>query len=165
MKKMRRVFFSFNYEKDSFRAKQAYESWMSRLDRDAGGYVEEAVWEELKNQGEKAIKDWINKEMQETTVTIVLIGAETDKDPYVDFAIQKTFQRKQGLVGVYVHNMKDHQENKGSLGQNPLDKYYIKKGEERVYLSKIYPTYEWINDSGYTNLEEWVEQAAKIART
>jgi len=162
---MRKVFFSFNYERDSFRAKQAYESWMSRLDRDASGYAEDELWEELKKQGEEAIKSWIDREMQETTVTVVLIGAETDKDPYVNFAIQKSFQKKQGLVGVYVHNMKDHQENKDSLGQNPLEHYYVKKGEEKVYLSKIYPTYEWINDSGYTNLGEWVEEAAKIART
>lgn len=45
-------------------------------------------------------------------------------------------------------------------GGNPFDYFYIEQDGKKVYLSEIYPTYDWVNEDGYRNFAEWVEKAA-----
>jgi len=79
----RRVFFSFHYERDIWRASQIRNSWVTKLDREDAGFWNAASWEEVKKKGDEAIKRWIDAQLQGTCVTAVLIGAETSERKYV----------------------------------------------------------------------------------
>jgi hypothetical protein len=46
---------------------------------------------------------------------------------------------------------------------NPLSNWNVDRDGKKVLLSDIYPTYDWVNDDGYTNLGTWIEAAAKKA--
>ena len=72
----RRVFFSFHYERDIWLASQVRNSWVTKPDREAAEFWDAASWEEVKKKGEEAIKRWIDKQLEGTSVTVVLIGAE-----------------------------------------------------------------------------------------
>ena len=52
----RRVFFSFDYERDVWRVGQIRNSWVTKPDREAAGFWDAAAWEEVKKKGEDAIK-------------------------------------------------------------------------------------------------------------
>ena len=52
-------------------------SWVTKPDREAAGFIDAADFEEIKKQGDEAIKRWINSQLDGTSVTVVLIGAET----------------------------------------------------------------------------------------
>jgi len=69
---VRRVFFSFHYEKDVWRANVVRNSWVSKPDRESAGFIDAADFEKLKKQGEEAIKRWINGQLEGTSVTAVL---------------------------------------------------------------------------------------------
>ncbi len=58
----RHVFFSFHYERDSWRVNQVRNARVTK-DRDARGYVDSAKWEDIRRHGEQAIKAWIAREL------------------------------------------------------------------------------------------------------
>jgi len=103
----RRVFFSFHYETDIWRASQVRNSWVTKPDREAAGFWDAAAREEVKKKGEEAIKRWIEKQLEGTSVTVVLIGAETSDRKYVQYEIKQSWNKGNGLIGIYVHNLKE----------------------------------------------------------
>lgn len=157
----RRVFFSFHYERDISRANVVRNSWVTQ-DREAAGFFDAGLWEEAKKKGDEAIKRMIDDAMVGSSVTAVLVGAETADRPYVKYEIDKSLGAK-GLVGVYVHNIKNLNGQTDSQGTNPFDRLYVEENGRRVYLSSRYRTYSWFGDDGYSNFGTWVEAAAKAA--
>ena len=60
----RRVFFSFHFERDVWRAGQVRNSWVTKADRESAGFWDAADWEEVKKKGDEAIKKWIDKQLE-----------------------------------------------------------------------------------------------------
>ena len=154
----RRVFFSFHYERDIWRAEIVRNSWVTKPGREAAGFLDDAEREKLKRQGKEVVKRWIDKQLEGTSVTAVLIGAETSSREWVKYEIEKSYERGNGLLGIYIHNIKDKDGNTDTKGNNPFDN--ISQDGKKEYLSKIYITYDWVNDDGYNNFGKWVERAA-----
>lgn len=158
------VFFIFDYDRDRWKAEQIRDHFVSKLNQKACGLAEDAEWEKIEENGEEAIQEWINWGLDSSIVTVVLYSSETSKLKYIDYAIKNSFKRKKGLVGIDIHNMKNDVGDKDSEGKSPFEKFYVKKGKEKIYLQRIFPTYEWINDLGYNNINEWVERMAKVVK-
>ena len=144
----RRVFFSFHYERDVSRANVVRNSWVTQ-DREAAGFFDAGLWEEAKRKGDAAIKKMIDDALQNTSVTAVLIGKETSSRPYVQYEIDQSMARGNGLVGVWINAIKNLAGETDEAGPNPL--------------SSKYKVYAWNRDDGYTNFGAWVEEAAKAA--
>lgn len=161
---VRKVFFSFHYEKDSVRVSQVRNSKVTKKDLETAGYIDAVDWEEIKRGGEKAIKEWIAKNLKGTSVTVVLIGTETANRPWVQYEIEESYNKGNGMLGIYIHNCKDFEGKTCTKGTNPFAKFHFTdENGHKTYLSEIYSTYDWLNDDGYSNLGEWVEAAAKQA--
>lgn len=158
----RRVFFSFHYQRDIWRVNQIRMAHIVEGTA-AAGFQDASLWEETKKKGDTAIKSLIDKGMDGTTVTAVLIGTETANRDYVKYEIDQSLARGSGLLGVYIHNMEDTNGYTCQKGANPFDRLYLERNGRQVYLSSIYRTYDWVNDDGYKNFATWVESAAKQA--
>ncbi len=159
----RRVFFSFHYENDVWRANVVRNSWVTKPSSEKVGFIDKADFEEVKKGGEAAIKRWIDNQLLGTSVTVVLIGSDTSNREYVKYELQKSYERGNGILGIYIHNIKDSSGNKSLKGSNIFGEIGKDRNGESVYLSVNYPTYDWIEDNGYSNLGLWVEAAAKKA--
>jgi hypothetical protein len=151
----RRVFFSFHYERDVWRASQVRNSWVTKPDREAAGFWDAASWEEVKKKGEEAIKAWIREQLKGTSVTVVLIGTETSKRKYVQYEIEQSWEKGNGLIGVYIHNIKDKDKHTEPKGEDP----FAAMGYKGIR------TYDWVHDDGYKNLGDWVEAAYARAQS
>ena len=160
---VRRVFFSFHYKRDNWRANQVRNSWVTQDDHEERGFIDAADWEDLKKQGDGAIERWIDDQLVGTSVTAVLIGNETYGRRWVDYEIEESYNNSKGLVGIYVHQLKNRDEHQDLRGQNPLDKWYVERNGVKTYFSEIFETYDWVRDNGYKNMGDWVEEAAEIA--
>lgn len=158
----RRVFFSFHYEADVWRAGQVRNSWVTQ-DRESAGFWDAAAWESVKKKGDAAIEKWIDDQLNGTSVTVVLIGAETADRPYVGYEIKQSHGKGNGLLGIFIHNMKDSNSRTATKGVNPLSNWHIQQNGQKVLLSSIYPSYDWVNDDGRMNMGNWIEAAAKKA--
>ena len=64
---------------------------------------------------------------------------------------------------LYIHNLKDQEGKADRLGSNPFEKIYTERNGRKVCLSGIYPTYDWVDDEGYNNFANWVENATQKA--
>jgi hypothetical protein len=159
----RNVFFSFHYGNDVWRANQVRNSWVTKEGRVAAGFVDAADFEEVKKGGEPAIKKWIDAQLVGTSVTVVLIGSETNTRDYVKYELQKSYSRGNGMLGIYIHNCKDKSGNTSSKGSNHFGEIGKDDKGNAVYFSVAYPTYDWINDDGYKNIGSWIEAAASKA--
>lgn len=140
----RRVFFSFHYERDVWRANVVRNSWVTKPDREAAGFIDAAEFEKLKRQGDEAIKRWINSQLEGTSVTVVLIGAETYKRDWVRYEIIKSFDRGNGQLGVYIHKIEDQNGKTDYKGENPFKCLKLcidKEGKGRYYE---WNGYKWV---------------------
>ncbi len=85
----RRVFFSFHYEQDVWRATNVRNS--GKVDAAAAaGWNDASLWEEAKRKGRAEIERLIDDGLRGTSVTAVLIGAETANRPWVKYEIEKS---------------------------------------------------------------------------
>ena len=142
----RRTFFSFKY-KDVSRAMVVRNSWVTQ-GKEAAGFIDAANFEEIKRKGDTAIKNWIDNQLKGTSVTVVLVGAETCKSRWVKYEIKKSIEIGNGLLGIDVSKIKDLQGNTS---------YRCGK------IPENYNFYLWNNDNGYNNMGDWIEKAAKDA--
>lgn len=159
----RRAFFSFHYENDVWRANIVRNSWVTKSDREAAGFVDAADFEEVKKGGDAAIKRWIDNQLSGTSITVVLIGSETSNREYVKYELQRSFEKGNGMLGIYVHQIKDRFGNTSNKGSNAFGELGKDKNGKAIYFSVDYLTYDWINDDGYNNLGKWIEEAARKA--
>ena len=158
----RKVFFSFHYQRDSVRAGQVRNSnVVTNNTIITSDFIDKAKWESVKRNGDQAIKNWINSQLHGTSVTVILIGAETSKRKWVKYEIDESISRGNGLLGVYIHNCRDFGGYTDYKGENPFDNLYFTRNGRKEYLSEIYYTYDWVNDNGRNNLGSWIEAAAK----
>lgn len=141
---MRNVFFSFHYQRDIWRANVVRNSGVV-IGESAAGFRDASLWEEAKRKGDNAIKSLIDDGLKGTTVTAVLIGAETANRKYVNYEIEKSIERGNGLLGLRIHNIKDRNGNTDSMGTVPAK---LSEGG--------YSTYTWTNSADFA---KWVEAA------
>lgn len=159
----RKCFYSFHYSPDNWRASTvrnigAIEGNKPASDND---------WETVTKGGDAAIKKWIADQMAGRTCTIVLVGSQTANRKWINHEIIKSWDDGKGVVGIYVHGIKDVNGNTTAQGNNPFD--YIGYGKTGKMLSSIVKCYDpqgadskarydWISN----NLSAAVEEAIKI---
>lgn len=141
----RNVFFSFHYDNDVQRAFVVRQSWVTKPNRTAFGVIDRADFESIKRNGDAAIKQWIDNQLIGTSVTVVLIGAATLERPYVKYEIEQSIIRGNGILGVFVHNIRDFDQTTSSKCDTSGFRF---------------PLYDWTNNDGYNKLGDWVEAAA-----
>ena len=132
----RRVFFSFHYDRDIRRVVQVRNSWIVRAGNETQTFMDKAEWESIKRTGAQAIEKWIDKQLNGTSVTVVLIGAETYDREWVKHEIKRSYELGKGMLGIFVHS---------------------------VPFSELYKTYDWVREDGYSNFASWIEGAAVAA--
>lgn len=159
----RRTFFSFHYDRDIWRASIVRNSWLTKDDREDAGFWDASLWEEAKKKGDDAIKNMIDEALKGTSVTAVLIGKETSGRDWVRYEVQASHDKGNGLLGIFIHNIKDNDGNTDSAGDTDFGPIGEDDDGNPVYFSDLYLTYDWVDDDGYNNLGEWVEHAAQAA--
>lgn len=143
----RRVFFSFEYEHDVSRANVVRKSGMTKGIEDAG-YIDAAEFEKVKKKGDDAVREWIDGQLKNTTVTAVLVGEFTCSSKWVKYEIEASEKRGNGLLGIDISQIEDFD------GKSSSCCGVIPKG---------YDFYRWFSDKGYENLATWVEKSANAA--
>jgi hypothetical protein len=118
----KRVFFSFHYQDVSdFRANVVRNHWLTKPDRAAAGFFDASIWEQAKKESSIALKRMINSEIENTSVTCVLIGTYTYERPWVRYEILKSLKRGNNIIGVHINSIKGKDQKTKPLGPNPFD--------------------------------------------
>jgi hypothetical protein len=125
-------------------------------------FLDSAEWQSIKRQGDSAIKRWIDDNMYGSSVTAVLIGTETCQRPWVRYEVKKSLNEGKGILGIFIHNIKDSDQSTDSKGYVDLENIFSDYQDRQLFNNR-FRTYDWKNDNGYDNVEEWIERAAREA--
>ncbi len=159
----RRVFFTFNYDRDLRRAEIVRDSWVGP-DKQAIGFWDTSVWAEAHRRGEDIVKKMILQELTNTSVTVVLIGTETAKNPWVNLAIVQSYKQSHGLMAVHINKISDVKGEIETRGGNPFDYIYVNNADGSVsHFSQMYLTYDYMDQNGYLDMGKWIEFNARRA--
>jgi len=157
----RRVFFSFHFDEDAWRASQVRN--MGAIESDEP--VSPNDWEAVKRAGNSAIEYWIDQQMGGRTCAVVLVGAQTANRPWVQYEIKKAWNDGLGVVGIRIHGLKNNDQHVSIRGANPFDLFNI-NGTSLSQIVKLYDPPGFDSKTIYseirTNLEALVEDAIRI---
>lgn len=142
----RNVFFSFKYD-DVHRAMNVRNSNVIGGVLKSG-FIDKADFEEVERKGDRAIQTWIDNQLTGTTVTVVLVGANTHKSRWVQYEIDQSVNRGNGLLTIDISKISD-------MHGNTTDCCSLRVHGYKHYL--------WNKEGGRENLGVWVEAAAKAA--
>lgn len=138
-----RTFFSFHYERDVQRSSVVRKSSQFK-ENITPQWIDASLWEATK-PSDSAIRTLIGNALDRTTVTAVLIGSSTASRRWVQYEIEQSINRGNGLLGIYVHNIRGFNGMTDVRGVNPLPTWAS--------------TYDWVHDNGHDHLGSWVDLA------
>ncbi|ACF14878.1 Domain of unknown function DUF1863 [Chloroherpeton thalassium ATCC 35110] len=156
----KKIFISFHYDRDAWRAAQVRNHPDMQYSFHKTELLDAAKWDKLKQKGDIAIKNWIKCQLEGSTVTIVLIGKETAQRRFIKYEIEQSYYRGNGLIGIYIHKLKNQFGYSDEKGENPFEHFYLHHDYLNP-LTKHTKTYDWIDDNGPKNISSWIEDAAK----
>ena len=156
---MRQVFFSFEYNKDVWRASQIRK--MNVVSKSST--FSDNDWETVKSKSEASIKKWINEQMAMRSCIVVLIGKTTSTRKWVKYEIEKAYELKKGIVGIYIHGLKNENGDRTEKGSNPFYNVFTNNGERlSKYVTCYYPPYKsskFVYDDISNNIDDLIENA------
>ncbi len=161
----RNCFYSFHYKPDCQRAAQIRQIGVIEGNSPAS----DNDWEKVTTGGEPAIKKWISDQMVGKSCTIVLVGSNTADRKWINHEIVESWNKGMGVVGIYIHGIKNLNQETSTKGNNPFDSItFNSSGKKLSTIVKCYnpsgetskEKYSWISE----NLAAMVEEAIKIRK-
>ncbi|MCY4305737.1 MAG: TIR domain-containing protein [Aestuariivita sp.] len=154
----RRVFYSFHYKPDAWRASTVRNIGVVEGNQPAT----DNDWEKVKSGKGTAIKQWISQQMKGRSCTVVLVGTHTAGRRWIDYEIIESWNKGMGIVGIYVHGIADNAGQTTSKGKNPFKKSRLSS------IAKCYDPkgknskekYNWITK----HLSDVIEEAISVRR-
>lgn len=143
----RRVFFSFHY-KHVWKVNQI-RSMPNIIGTSAAGFQDASLWEEAKRKGDSEIKRMIDNALLNTSVTVVCITYGASNRKYIDYEIDKSLARGNGIVAVQIHHLRDQYGQVGEPGAIPSK-----------ITSKGFRAYKYTTKEA---LAQWIDEAAVLA--
>ncbi len=127
------AFFSFHYDRDHWRVQQVLN--MGSLEGQTT--LNHQKWEEVKRQGDAAIKRWIDEQMNGKSVVVVLVGAQTADREWVRYEIAHAWDNHKPLVGIRIHGLQNEQGRTDQASPNPFSLVQLQKHRRALLLYRL----------------------------
>jgi len=162
-KTKRKVFFSFNFKEDFWRTQQVRN--IGSIERNK--VVNANAWEEVKQKGDTAIKNWIDTNLNGKSCLVVLIGEKTAGRKWIKYEIEKAWNSGKGVLGIRIHKLENIDGMQAKAGNNPFETFTL--CDETMHLSDVVEIKNPTGRTGkeayksiYDNIVNWIEAAIKI---
>lgn len=160
----RKVFTSFHYKPDNWRASQIRS--MGKVEGNSVAATNK--WEEVTEGGSKAIQKWIDDNMSGKSCVIVFVGENTAGRKWIDYEIKKAWNDGRAIFGIYIHRLKDNNQLQAVKGKNPFLNFTVDGKKLSSIVNCYNPPYTTSTDVYKhikENLEDWIEDAIEIRNT
>jgi len=155
----RRVFYSFDYEHDCWRAAIIRNIGVIQGKRP----MHDNRWEAVDRGNDEAIKRWIDQQLRGRSCTIILIGTHTAHCRWVQYEIERSWALGKGLLGIRIHQLLDQHQQASEPGPNPFDAVMLPDGKKLSSVVTAYApkgetsaeVYAYISQ----HIERWIEDA------
>ena len=154
----RRVFYSFHYKPDNWRASQVRN--IGKVEGNSP--ASDNDWEAVTKGGDKAIEKWIDEQMHGRSCLVVLVGANTARRKWIKYEIKKAWEAGKGVVGIHVNKLKDGGGNAAAKGRNPFSDFTV-DGVAMTQLVDCHTPSGASSTAAYADISEsietWIEDA------
>lgn len=159
----KKCFLSFHYKPDNWRVSQV---------KQMGAVTGQPIlssndWEAVKKKGDQAIKDYIEANMKGKECLVVLVGKDTAGRRWVKHEIREACSKGIGVLGVYIHNMKDVDGEQTTKGSDPFAGVTV-GGSSISKYAKMYSPPSTDSQKVYShiaeNLDDWVDEAIRLRK-
>lgn len=147
----RKVFYSFHFDNDNWRAGQVRNIGVVEGDKPVNGNK----WEEVKNKSDSVIEAWIDDNLKDKSCLVVLIGEKTSERKWVLYEIERAWKLGKAVCGVYIHKLEDSNGDQSSKGVNPLSNFI-------PVFESSYSSSKYVYDDIKNNIADLVEEAIKV---
>ena len=148
----RQVFFSFHYDNDNWRAAQIRN--MGKVDDTST--VSDNDWEEVKEKVDIKIKEWIDEQLSKRSCLVVLIGEKTANRKWINYEIKKACELNKGIIGIYIHKLKNVKGEQCSKGYNPFYFFNINGVSMSKYVKCFESNYS-LSENVYRDIKDHLE--------
>ena len=146
----RRAFFSFHYQNDIWRVWNVRNSWVVNDTREAYGFFDGSVIEKKKRESDDSLKRFLREGLDNTSVTCILAGQYTHQRRWVRYEIAQSIVKGNGLLSVFIHQLKDKDGYISRKGTNPLDEMGVYLANGSYYLAELHDN-KWIKYRDFLN--------------
>jgi MTH538 TIR-like domain (DUF1863) len=139
----RRTFFSFHYKPDVTRPWVVRNSWVTKVaqgDREDAGFFDSSVFEAAQRESDDALKRFLRERLKNTSVTCILVGAETCLRRWVRYEIFCSFMRGNGLLAIRIHTIGSLHSPATAAGTNPFNTVAFAVNDNQVRFKEIKTT-------------------------
>ena len=159
----KKCFLSFHYKPDNWRVSQ-----IKNMGAISGQAIVSANdWEAVKKKGDQAIKDYIAANMKGKECLVVLVGKDTAARRWVKYEIKEACAKGIGVLGVYIHNMKDAAGDKTTKGSDPFSGVTVDGVAISTY-ARMYSPSSTDSQKVYNEIAEgigdWVDAAIALRK-
>ncbi len=158
---MTKLFTSFYYQDDYWRVQQVLNMGVI----EGQPLMDAQAWESLKRSSDKAVQNWIDKQMADRSTVLVLVGSNTASRPWVRYEIVKAWNERKKLLGVRIHGLQNSDQKTSSAGADPFANIKLDNGKSLSdYIPLHTPTGMTsidVHASISKNLATWLSQAPK----
>lgn len=151
----RQVFYSFHFDNDVMRVQQIRQMGVI----EGNTPVSANEWETVRKGKDAAIEKWIDDNMAYRSCVVVLVGEKTAERPWIKYEIKKAWKDKKGLLGIYIHNLKDPNTGTCKQGNNPFDQFTFKSGDKVCAIKCHNPKSTDAYNDIKNNIEAWIDEA------
>ena len=146
----RRTFFSFHYGPDVWRAWNVRNCWIVRpQDQISAGFFDSSVFEASKKESDDALKTFLRKGLENTSVTCVLAGASTSQRRWVRYEIARSIIKGNGLLTVFIHGVENQKNQTSQNGSDPLSQLGLYRSNDQIFLAEARGG-KWVQYADYT---------------
>ena len=158
----RKVFYSFHFDNDVMRVQQIRNMGVI----EGNTPVSPNDWETAR-LSPGGIERWIDDNMKNRSCVVVLVGTDTANRKWVKYEIEKAWKDGKGIVGIYIHNLKDPRTSttpplygKCAQGPNPFGQYTLKNGNPLTSVVTCHnPNISDPYNDIATNINHWIDSA------
>lgn len=147
----RKVFYSFHFDNDNWRAGQVRNIGAVEGDKPVNGNK----WEDVKSKNDSVIETWIDDNLKDKSCLVVLIGEKTSERKWVLYEIERAWKLGKAVCGVYIHKLEDSNGDQSSKGVNPLSNFI-------PVFESSYSSSKYVYDDIKNNIADLVEKAIKV---
>lgn len=159
---VRRVFFSFHFANDFWRASQIRQAGVLEGDEP----VTDNEWSTITRGGDRAIENWINNQMARSSCCVVLIGSETAGRKWINYEIRQAWITNKGVLGIHIYKLKDQYQKQSPKGGNPFHFVTSENGTSLSKIVRVMDPPQFQSEFVYAYIKEsiasWVEEAIQI---
>lgn len=148
---IRKVFYSFHFDNDNWRAGQVRNIGTVEGEKPVNGNK----WEDVKSKNDSIIKAWIDDNLKDKSCLVVLIGEKTSERKWINYEINRAWELGKAVCGIYIHKLENVYGNQSSKGKNPL-------GRHIPIFESTYSSSKFVYDDIKNNIAELVENAIKV---